>query len=194
MSVVPNNAGERAAAAASPDLSPGEFDRLFALFYDELREIARRHLRRERAGHTLVTTALVHEAYLKLSERPEIEWRESVRFRAFVSKAMRHVLIDHARGRGTRKRGGEVIHVTLQPGSVASEQPSVDLIELDEALSQLASHDPRLERVVECRFFGGLSTGETAEVLGVSSSTVERDWTRAKAYLYHLLRDGPQAD
>jgi RNA polymerase sigma factor (TIGR02999 family) len=165
----------------------GDFDSLFALCYDELREIARRHLRRERSGHTLAATALVHEAYLKLAERPEFAWGESVRFRAFVSRAMRHVLVDHARGRNTRKRGGEVIHVTLQPGVVGSAQPATDLLELDEALAQLAIHDPRLVRVVECRFFGGLTVTETAEALGISPSTVERDWTRARAYLHQLL-------
>jgi len=168
----------------------GEFDRLFALFYDELRDIAHRHLRREREGHTLVTTALVHEAYLKLSDRPEFEWGESVRFRAFVSRAMRHVLVDHARGRGAQKRGGDAIHVTLQTGGGwgAEEPPALALVDLDEALTTLAGHDPRLERVVECRFFGDLSIQETAEALGISTSTVERDWTRAKAYLHQLLR------
>jgi RNA polymerase sigma-70 factor, ECF subfamily len=166
---------------------PGDFDSLFALCYDELREIARRHLRGERSGHTLAATALVHEAYLKLSGRPEFQWGETVHFRAFVSKAMRHVLVDHARARFAKKRGGDVIHVTLQPDSVAAEQPSTDLIELDEALVQLGLHDPRLVRVVECRCFGGLTVPETAEALGLSTSTVERDWTRARAYLRQLL-------
>lgn len=165
-----------------------EFDRLFSLFYDELREIARRHLRRERSGHTLQTTALVHEAYVKLGARPEIPWREPARFRAFVSKAMRHVLIDHARSRATDKRGGGALHVTLQPGIGTAQQPSpVHLLDLDRALTQLGAYDARLARVVECRFFGGLTARETAEALDISPSTVERDWTRAKTYLYHLL-------
>ncbi|CAN5710200.1 MAG: sigma-70 family RNA polymerase sigma factor [Gemmatimonadetes bacterium] len=177
-----------------PQSSEIDFDGLFALCYDELREIARRHLRHERSGHTLVATALVHEAYIKLANRPEVEWGESVRFRAFVSKAMRHVLVDHARGRNTRKRGGEVIHVTLQPGLVAAEQPSIDLIEFDDALCQLATLDPRLVQVVECRCFGGLGLQDTAAALGVSSRTVERDWTRAKAYLRQLLAGDPRLD
>ncbi len=169
-----------------------EFDRLFTLYYEELREIARRHLRRERTGHTLQTTALMHEAYVKLGDRPEIEWREPVRFRAFVSKAMRHVLIDHARGRATHKRGGDAIQVTLQTELGGPEQTSpIELLDLDRALTQLGAHDPRLVRVVECRFFGGLTAAEIAETLGISTSTVERDWARAKAYLHRLLAPNP---
>lgn len=165
-----------------------EFDRLFALFYPELREIARRHLRHERSGHTLQTTALVHEAYVKLGDRPEISWRDPARFRAFVSKAMRHILIDHARGRATHKRGAGAIQVTLQPG-MAVDDPSwsVELLDLDRALERLGAHDSRLVRVVECRFFGGLTVNEIAEALEISTSTVERDWTRAKAYLHRML-------
>lgn len=173
-----------------PDVpeSSTEFDRLFALFYPELREIARRHLRRERSGHTLQTTALVHEAYVKLGDRPELTWREPARFRAFVSKAMRHVLIDHARGRATHKRGGGAVQVTLQPGlAVADPAWSVDLLDLDRALERLGEHDSRLVRVVECRFFGGLTANETAAALEISPSTVERDWTRARAYLHRML-------
>jgi RNA polymerase sigma factor (TIGR02999 family) len=169
-----------------------EFDRLFTLYYDELREIARRHLRRERVGHTLQTTALMHEAYLKLGDRPEIEWQEPVRFRAFVSKAMRHVLIDHARGRATHKRGGGAIQITLQAEMAgADEASSIELLDLDRALTQLGDYDPRLVRVVECRFFGGLTAAEIAETLDISASTVERDWARAKAYLQRLLSPPP---
>lgn len=169
-----------------------DFDRLFALYYEELREIASRHLRREREGHTLQPTALIHEAYLKLSERPRIEWLEPVRFRAFVSKAMRQILIDHARGRATQKRGGDPVQITLHSELVGTEATStVDLLDLDRALTRLGRQDPRLARVVECRFFGGLNARETAETLTISTSTVERDWARAKAYLHRLLAPVP---
>lgn len=182
----PDSSG-RISSPDDPEAST-EFDRLFALFYPELREIARRHLRRERSGHTLQTTALVHEAYVKLGDRPEITWREPARFRAFVSKAMRHVLIDHARGRATHKRGGAAVQVTLQPGMAVAEPAwTVDLLDLDRALEQLGAYDDRLVRVVECRFFGGLTANEIAEALAISPSTVERDWTRAKAYLHRML-------
>jgi RNA polymerase sigma factor (TIGR02999 family) len=167
-----------------------EFDRLFAVLYDDLRAIARRHLRRERPGHTLVTTALVHEAYLRLEHRPEIPWDDRQRFLAFISRAMRRILVDHARRHGAAKRGGGKV-VTLQPAAAPIHPRSTDLLALDEALQRLGAKDDRLERVVECRFFGGLSSEETAEALGVSLRTAERDWTRAKAYLYELLKEQP---
>jgi RNA polymerase sigma factor (TIGR02999 family) len=184
---------ESSARGTAPGEGDGsEFDRLFTLYYDELREIARHHLRGERIGHTLQTTALMHEAYIKLSDRPEIEWREPVRFRAFISKAMRHILIDHARGRATHKRGGGAVQITLETQMGAAEETSpIDLLDLDRALTQLGAHDARLVRVVECRFFGGLSAREIAEALEISPSTVERDWTRAKAYLHRLLAPAP---
>lgn len=181
--------GDRTPPRHDPDAST-EFDRLFASLYPELREIARRHLRRERTSHTLQTTALVHEAYVKLGDRPEIAWREPARFRAFVSKAMRHILIDYARGRATQKRGADAIQVTLHPGMATADPRSVDLLDLDRALERLGAHDSRLVRVVECRFFGGLTANETAEALEISTSTVERDWARAKAYLNRMLAPG----
>jgi RNA polymerase sigma factor (TIGR02999 family) len=191
MMTTPRSSGASALADPAPPL-PSDFDQLFALFYEELREIARLHLRRERDDHTLQTTALVHEAYVKLSARPEIEWREPARFRAFVSKAMRHVLIDHARSRATDKRGGGAIHVTLVPGLDATQpEASVDLLDLDRALEQLGAFDERLVQVVECRFFGGLTAQETADTLEISTSTVERDWTRARVYLRRLLAPHP---
>lgn len=190
---MPVTGSESSRRTPPPDDTGGdtEFDRLFALFYPELREIARHHLRRERRGHTLQTTALVHEAYIKLGDRPELTLRDPARFRAFVSKAMRHILIDHARGRATQKRGAGAIQITLQPGMAIADPPTVDLLDLDRALERLGALDARLVRVVECRFFGGLTANETAEALEVSTSTVERDWTRAKAYLHRMLTPGP---
>jgi RNA polymerase sigma-70 factor, ECF subfamily len=167
------------------------FDRLFSLFYDDLRQIARRHLRNERAEHTLAATALVHEAYLKLEHRAEGPWRDRQRFLAFISRAMRRILVDHARRRGASKRGGEYAMVTLHPDSARVHPRSADLLALDDALVLLGARDARLERVVECRFFGGLSSEETAEALGVSLRTAERDWARARAYLHELLEGEP---
>jgi RNA polymerase sigma-70 factor, ECF subfamily len=172
--------------AASGETARTEFDRLFALLYNELRDIAHRQLQGERADHTLGTTALVHEAYMRLSQREEIPWREPQRFRAFVATAMRRILVDHARRRRADKRGGGAIMVTLE-GVAARQGNPVDLIALDDALARLGARDARLEQVVECRFFGGLSVEETARALSVSLRTAERDWTRARAYLKELL-------
>jgi RNA polymerase sigma factor (TIGR02999 family) len=129
----------------------------------------------------------VHEAYLKLLHRDDVPWREPERFRAFVSSAMRRILVDHARRRSASKRGGGVVPVTLQAEYVAVRPGTPDLLALDDALRQLGQLDARLERVVECRFFGGLGVKETAQALGISLRTAERDWTRAKAHLRRLL-------
>ncbi|CAN5848972.1 sigma-70 family RNA polymerase sigma factor [soil metagenome] len=167
-------------------------DRLFSLVYEDLRALAHRHLRGEGAGHTLNTTALVHEAYLALVDQTVGGWRDRAHFLAVSSRAMRHILIDYARARLTAKRGGAAIRVPLRedlaPGD-SDEQAETDLLALEEALVELSRHDERLGRVVECRFFGGMSVEETAEALGVGVRTVERDWTRAKAYLYHHLAE-----
>jgi RNA polymerase sigma factor (TIGR02999 family) len=165
------------------------FDRLISLLYDDLLQVARRHLRGERSGHTLSTTALVHEAYLRLAGDAGGEWRDRAQFLAFVSRAMRHVLVDHARRRGAGKRGGGRVQVTLRTDvGAAVEEQTIDLLALDHALDRLADRDPRLARVVECRFFGGMTAEETAEALGISLRTVERDWMRARAYLHLLLQ------
>jgi RNA polymerase sigma factor (TIGR02999 family) len=179
---------------AGVEASPmsAQFDRVFASAYDELREIARRHLRRERAGHTLEATGLVHEAWLKLAGRTDLPDHEVATFRACVSRAMRQILIDHARARAARKRGGAPVQVTLDIAIGAVEPQPIDLIELDQALAELGRRDPRLEQVVECHFFGGMSKSETADALGVSTRTVERDWLRARAYLDRLLRPSRQ--
>lgn len=161
--------------------------RLIDLVYEDLRQIAHRHLRRERSDHTLNTTALVHEAYLELAERTGPEWQGRARFFALVSRVMRHVLVDYARSRGAAKRGGGRVRVPLREDSAAVDGGLVDLLAMDEALEALAQKDERLARVVECRFFGGLSDAEIANALGVSERTVGRDWQRARAWLFRML-------
>jgi RNA polymerase sigma factor (TIGR02999 family) len=169
---------------------PHAADDLFTLVYDDLRMLAHRHLRREVAGHTLNTTALVHEVFLALVDPAPVGWRSRAHFLAVSSRAMRHILIDYARSRLTAKRGGATIRVPLREDLTLAngdEANSIDLLALEEALVELAKHEQRLGRVVECRFFGGMSVEETAEALGVGVRTVERDWTRAKAYLFERL-------
>jgi RNA polymerase sigma factor (TIGR02999 family) len=158
-------------------------DQIVELLYDELRAIARRHLIRERDDHTLTTTALVHEAYVKLSERTGSGWQGRPQFLALASKVMRHLLIDHARRRNADRRGGREIHVPLDEELTGSDSRAFELLTLDQALARLERRDERMARIVECRFFGGMQHAEIGEALGVSVSTVERDWTRARAYL-----------
>ena len=166
---------------------PTAFDRLIPVVYDDLRRIAHRQLARERPDHTLGTTAVVHEAYLQLVNQRTATWKDRAHFFAVAARVIRHVLVDYARGRGRQKRGGDAIHIPLRPQLDGRGSDTVRLLALEEALTALAARDPRLERVVECRFYGGLTMKDTAEVLGVSLRTVERDWTRARAYLYQAL-------
>lgn len=163
------------------------FDDLFARVYDELRAIAHGHLARERAGHTLNTTALVHEAYMSLAGG-SAEYQDRAHFFAVASRAMRNVLVDYARGRAAAKRGGERVQIELRDDLTVLKSRVAELIELDDALTRLEQRDERLGRIVEYRFFGGMSVPETAAALGVSSRTVERDWTRARSYLFSALR------
>jgi RNA polymerase sigma factor (TIGR02999 family) len=169
------------------------FDRLIPLVYDDLRRIAHRRLRAERAGHTLGTTAVVHEAYLQLVDQATATWRDRAHFFAVAARVIRHILIDYARRRGAQKRGGGEVQFSLREDLTGSDPKTVELLELDQALSRLAEFDPRLERIVECRFFGGMTMEDTATALGVSQRTAERDWTRAKAYLYQALGDSGRA-
>lgn len=155
--------------------------------YAHLRRIARGHLRRHRPGATLNTTAVVHEAYLKLAGDPE-RYNDQEHFFAVASTAMRQLLVDHARRRLADKRGGGAVHVALDEATIADEAGGIDVLEIDGALRALAAHDPVLERVVECRFFAGLSVEETARALGRSARSIERDWARARAYLYAAVR------
>ncbi len=167
---------------------------LIDILYEELRQIARRHLRREAPGHTINTTALVHEAYLELVDSTGLRPQDRAHFLGAASRVMRHVLIDHARARNAAKRGGDRVRVPLDDGigSVAGWDP--DLLDLDRALVRLAGHDQRMARIVECRFFGGMTLEETAEALEVVPRTVRRSWARARAYLYRELSDGPSQE
>jgi len=163
------------------------FDRLIPLVYDDLRLIAHHRLLLERPDHALNTTGIVHDAYLKLVDQATATWRDRAHFFAVSAKVIRNLLIDHARARRAVKRGGDAIHLPLADELEGAEPRTFELLALDEALSALGSKDERLERIVECRFFGGLTMEETAEALGTSLRTVERDWRRARAYLYSAL-------
>ncbi len=165
------------------------FDKLVPLVHDELHRLAHCYMARERAGHTLQTTALVNEAYLRLIDARTVEWRDRAHFFAISANLMRRILVDFARSRGYRKRGGNVKKISLDEGLYISPAPDPDLVKLDDALNALAQLDPRKARVVELRFFGGLDSDETAAVLDVSRDTVKRDWRMAKAWLLSELRD-----
>jgi RNA polymerase sigma factor (TIGR02999 family) len=158
-------------------------EKLTALVYDELRRAAHRYMVRERPGHTLQTTALVNEVYLRLVDLREVTWQDRAHFLAVCARLMRRVLTDFARARASRKRGGGSPHMVLDEGQLAAGAPPPDLAALDDSLNALAAIDPRKSQVVELRFFGGLDVEETAEVLKVSRETVKRDWRLAKAWL-----------
>jgi len=162
-------------------------DRLFGSVYEELRRIAHHALRHERPGHTLGTTGLVHEAYFKLVDQSRVEWRDRAHFFGVASRAMRQILVDHARRHGALKRGGRAQVLALEEGLVPAEERAQALLAVDEALTRLAAHDSGLAQVVECRFFAGLTEEETAEATGASLRTVQRQWRRAKAWLYQEL-------
>jgi RNA polymerase sigma factor (TIGR02999 family) len=164
---------------------------LMPLVYDQLRRIAHRYVQRERAGHTLQTSALVNEAYLRLAGQ-NVVWQNRAHFFAVTAKVMRHILIDHARRRRYAKHGGEARQVPIEEASGMSLERAAELIALEEALDELAKLDERKSRVVELRYFGGLSLEETAEVLKISLMTVRRDWRAAKAWLYRRLKAGAE--
>ena len=164
--------------------------RLIPLVYRELRQMAARQMRRERVDHTLQTTALVHEAYLKLVEQTPASWQNRTHFFAVAAQVMRHILIDHARGQAREKRGGGVAVIQLDEALVFSPEQSSELLEVDAALHRLTELDPRQGKIVELRFFGGLTVDETAAVLGISPKTVKRDWSVAKAWLHGELKQG----
>jgi len=163
---------------------PEALNKLLPLVYDELRRVAERYLRRERPDHTLQATALVHEAYLRLIDQ-DVPWQNRAHFFGIAAEMMRRILIDHARGMQAAKRGGGGIKLPLDEVISLSDERAADLIVLDEALNELAKIDPQKSRIVELRFFGGLSIEETAEVMGIGTATVVRQWKLAKAWLFH---------
>ena len=162
-------------------------DRLFALLYEELREIARGRLRSRRRGATLQTTVLINEAWIRMAAREGFDFEDRGHFFAYASRVMRTVLVDHARRRRAEKRGGDAVHVPFRGHDLPVEQQIDFVLALDEALTRLASLAERACRVVECRYFGGLTEQETAEALGVTDRTVRRDWTKAREWLYYVL-------
>jgi len=165
----------------------GALDRLMPLVYDELRRRAHRYMVRERPGHTLQTTGLVNEAYLRLIDAGQVDWKDRAHFFAISANLMRRILVEAARARGSRKRGGEFQKVELNEAVIGSIGRTDDLAALDDALTALAKIDPREAKVVELRFFGGLSVADTAEALGVAERTVMRDWNHARVWLLQAL-------
>ena len=158
-------------------------DRLLPLIYDELRRVAANQLQKERPDHTLQATALVHEAYLRLLEQREVDWQNRAHFFSIAAEMMRRILVNYAIQRNAQKRGDGVARLSLEEAISFSDEKDFDLISLDDALKQLAEYDAGAARIVELRFFGGLTIEETAEVLGVSDSTIKREWRMAKAWL-----------
>ncbi len=160
-----------------------EFDRLFSSLYDELRRVAHRHLRHRVPGQTLDTTALIHEAYLRMVDQSRAEWADRAHFFAYASRVMRAVLVDEARRRGSAKRGAGTLRFSLEDRDLPVEEQSEFVLALDEALDRLGALSERLARTVECRFFGGMSEEQIAAALSVSGRTVRRDWLKARAWL-----------
>jgi RNA polymerase sigma factor (TIGR02999 family) len=173
------------------DGDAGALEQLMPLVEVELRRLARGYMGRERRGHTLQTTALVNEAFLRLTGAQRVRWQDRAHFLGISARLMRRVLVDHARARGYRKRGGGAQRVTLHEGMVTSPDPALDVVALDRALDALARVDARKGRIVELRFFGGLTVEETAEVLRVSPDTVKRGWRLAKLWLLRELEGAP---
>lgn len=185
----PTHSGDLARLLA--DCAEGDaeaFDRLMPLVYGDLRRIAHRQLGQERPDHTLSTTDVVHEAYVQLVDHATATWQDRAHFFAAASRVIRHVLIDYARTMAATKRGGGAIRIPLREELDGHEPDTVELLALDEALEELAAHDPALERVVVLRFFGGMTMPDTAAALGISLRTAERQWRRARAYLYRALK------
>lgn len=165
-------------------------DKLFPLVHAELRRIARRQMSQERPGHTLQATALVNEAYLKLTGQEGLELQDRAHFFAVCAQVMRHILIDHARAHARDKRGGGAIQVSLNESAAIVVEQAEDFIALDDALSSLERVDPQKGKIVELRYFAGLSVEQTAEVLNISPRTVRREWQRSKAWLYRMITEG----
>ena len=177
------------ASAGRPDAVDG----MFPVVYDELRRLAHRHLSGEPGARTLGTTELVHEAYLRLIDQTRVQWNDRAHFLAVAAMAMRRILVDRARSRQTLKRGGARVSVPLESVDLSADDRAELLVALDEALDRLRALDERQARVVECRFFGGMTEEETAEALGIGLRTAKRDWAKARSWLYTELYDEPVA-
>jgi len=177
--LVDSSAGDRAA-----------MDQLMPLVYEELRHLAKSHLQRERPGHTLQSTALVHEAYLRLIDQKQVHWKNRAHFFALASQMIRRILVDHARAHKAGKRGAGVQNLSLDEALGVPGTPDVDVLALDDALTGLAKLDPQQSRIVELRFFAGLSIDETAEIIGLSPATVNREWSAARAWLFREITRG----
>ena len=162
-------------------------ERLMPLVYDELRKLAAGYLKSERTDHTLQATALVHEAYIRLVDWKNVSWQNRAHFFALAAQVMRRILVDHARARNAGKRGGAMTKLALEEAVSFPRQTEIDLLSLDESLKALAEFDPAQSRIVELRFFGGLTIEETAEIMGVAPATVKREWAMAKAWLHQRL-------
>ncbi len=167
----------------------GALERLIPLVQPELHRLAHHYMSRERAGHTLQTTALINEAYLRLADESKPSWQNRNHFVAAAAQLMRRIMVDHARARLSLKRGGGAVRVTLDETALVTKSRSEELLALDEALESLAAQDPRKSQIVELRYFGGLTAGETADFLKLSLRTVEREWNMAKAWLYRALSE-----
>lgn len=165
------------------------YDKLFPLVYEELKRIARIQLNREYGNHTLSKTELVHEVYLKLVDQTRIDWEDRTHFFAIAARSMRQILVDHARKKKAQKRGGDQTHITLEEDEINIREHAEQIVALDELLDQLSELDERMANTVELRFFGGMSIEETAGLLDVSTSTVDRDWQKARGWLYQRLRE-----
>lgn len=169
-------------------------EKLLPLVNAELRRLAARYMRRERQGHSLQSSDLVNEAWLRLVNQNQVEWRNRAHFFGIAAQLMRRILIDHARKYKYQKRGGGAVRISLDEAAAVTEARAAELIAVDEALEKLAAIDQRKARIIELRFFGGLDLDETAEVMGVSSPTVQREWRAAKAWLYRILTEGENGD
>jgi RNA polymerase sigma factor (TIGR02999 family) len=170
----------------------GAFDRVFPLIYHELRRVAHQHMKRERPGHTLGTTALVHEAYIRMVDITRVEWQDRAHFLSMAARAMRRILVDHARAHCAERRGRGAVHAELPDNVASADQQADELVALDDALERLASANPRLVQVVEHRYFAGLTEDETAEALGVTARTVRRDWVKARGWLRQAMGMDPE--
>lgn len=168
-------------------------DNLLPIVYQELKQMARRYLRAESAAHTLQATALVHDAYMRLVDQTRVSWQNRAHFFAIASEMLRRILVDYARARHRQKRGGGMIRVTLHDVHPAKGD-DLDLLELDEALTRLKEIDPKQVKIIELRYFAGLSIEETADIVGVSTATVKREWSMARAWLYREIRKGPEPE